>query len=131
MVQFYPLTNVMLTCVVHVSTLHSTCQHYICKRVKLDHFGYFKGKIVPSVSLGCPVVQGGYLKGKIGPLPKNLISFNCCDIYLLNISSDSGGHKLFFWNLYGKVFIPYNPVSRVSFPCFLMSTSMLQQPHIE
>ena len=38
-------------------------------RVKLDHFGYFKGKIVPVVSLGCSLVQGGYLKGKIGSLP--------------------------------------------------------------
>ena len=46
-----------------------TCQHYIRQRVKLDHFSYLKGKVVPSVSLGCPVVQSGYLKGKIGQLP--------------------------------------------------------------
>ena len=66
MVQIYPLANVMLTL---GTTLTSTCQHYISQRVKLDHFGYFKGKIVPGVSLGCPVVQGGYLNGKIGSLP--------------------------------------------------------------
>ena len=35
----------------------------------MDHFGYFKGKIVPGVSLGCTVVLGGHLKGKIGSLP--------------------------------------------------------------
>ena len=68
MVQFFPLANVMLTCVVHVSTLHSTSQHDISQRVKLNEFGYFKDKIGPSVSLGWPVVQGGYLKGKIGLL---------------------------------------------------------------
>ena len=75
----------MLTCVVHVSTLHSTCQHYIGQRVKLDHFGYLKGKIVPGVSLGCLVVQGGYLKSKIGSLPKfesDLIFKNKGSIYL-------------------------------------------------
>ena len=37
--------------------------------VKLNHFDYFKGKIVPVVSLGCSVAQGGYLKGKIESLP--------------------------------------------------------------
>ena len=37
-------------------------------RVKLDHFDYFKGKIVPGVSLGCSLVQDGNLKGKIGLL---------------------------------------------------------------
>ena len=42
---------------------------YICQRVKLDHFGYFKGKIVSDVSLECLVVQGGYLKGKYGHCP--------------------------------------------------------------
>ena len=42
--------------------------------VKLDHFGYLKGKIIPVVSLGCSVVQGGYLKGKIESLP--LIKFS-------------------------------------------------------
>ena len=47
-----------------------TCQYYIRQRVKFDHFGYFKSQIVPSVSLGCPVVHGGYLEGKIGPLHK-------------------------------------------------------------
>ena len=55
----------MLTRVVHVSTLHSTCQHDIGQKVKLDHFGYFNGKIAPVVSLGCLVVQGGYFNGKI------------------------------------------------------------------
>ena len=60
----------MLTRVVHVSTLHSTCQYYISQRVKLDHFGYFKDKVAPVVSLGYLVVQVGYLKGEIGPLPK-------------------------------------------------------------
>ena len=49
--------------------MDDTCQHYVGERVKLDHFGYFKGKIVPSVSVGCPVVQDGYFKGKIGSLP--------------------------------------------------------------
>ena len=38
-------------------------------KILTDHFDYFKGKIVPDVSLGCPVVHGGYLKGKIGSLP--------------------------------------------------------------
>ena len=73
-VQFYPLGNVILTRVIHVSILHSTCQHYIRQRVKLDHFGYFKDKIVPGVSLRCSVVQGGYLKGKIGPFRKDTAS---------------------------------------------------------
>ena len=66
----------MLTRVVHMSTLHSTCQHYIRQRVKLDHFGYFKGKIVPVVSLGCSVVQGGYLDSKIESLPNIFICLN-------------------------------------------------------
>ena len=35
-IQFYPLAYVMLTC---------ACQHYICQRVKLDHFGYFRLKL--------------------------------------------------------------------------------------
>ena len=56
--------------------MDDTCQHYIRRRVKLDNFGYFKGKIVPGVSLGCPVVQGGYLMGKIGSLPITVLSFN-------------------------------------------------------
>ena len=49
--------------------MDATCQHNIRQRVKLDHFGYFNGKVVLIVSLGCIVVQGGYLKGKIGSLP--------------------------------------------------------------
>ena len=70
-VKFYALANVML------STLHSP-------EGKLDHFGYF-GKNVPGVSLGCLVVQGGYLKSKIGSLPKfesDLIFKNKGSIYL-------------------------------------------------
>ena len=49
----------------------------------MDHFSYFKGKIVSSVSLRYPVVQGGYLKGKIESL-----SFYLClkkgrsDVYI-------------------------------------------------
>ena len=31
---------------------------------------FARGKIVPDVSLGCPVVQGGYFEGKIESLPK-------------------------------------------------------------
>ena len=73
----------MLTRAVHVSMLHSTCQHNIRQRVKLGHFGYFKGKIVPCVSLGCPVVQGGYLKGKIEPLP-NKYSSELIGSYYMN-----------------------------------------------
>ena len=75
------MTNVMLTRVVHVSTLHSTCQHYIRQRVKLDHFSYFKVKIVSSVSLGCPVIHSSYLKGKIGSLPLYIYSIA---YYILN-----------------------------------------------
>ena len=71
----------MLTCVVHVSTLHSTCQHYIRQRVKLDHFDYFKGKIVLVVSLGCSVAQDDYLKGKIESLP---FVFQCKLVYSSN-----------------------------------------------
>ena len=60
----------MLTRGLHVAIVH-------WQRVKFDYFDYFKGKIVPGVSLGCPVVQGnGYLNGEIGSLPfKN--SPNC------------------------------------------------------
>ena len=64
----------------HVST-------YIGQRVKLDHFGYFKGKIVPGVSLEWPVVQSGYLRGKLGPLPYKLITHDIwytLVIYFLN-----------------------------------------------
>ena len=45
------------------------CQQYIRQRVKLDHFDYFKAKIVPGISLGCQIVQGSYLKSKMGLLP--------------------------------------------------------------
>ena len=50
--------------------MDNLCQYYIRQKLKLDNFGYFNGKIVPDVSLGCPVVQGGYLMGKIRSLPK-------------------------------------------------------------
>ena len=44
-------------------------------RIKLDHFGYLKGKLGPVVNLGCQVVHDNYLKGKLGPLPYgNLLS---------------------------------------------------------
>ena len=59
----------MLTRGRHDTILTSTCQDFIVQRVKLDHFVYLKGKIVPNVSLWCPVVQCGYLKGKIESLP--------------------------------------------------------------
>ena len=71
--------------------MSSTCQHSIGQRVKSDHFGYFKGKIVPGVSLGYLVVQGGYFKGKIGSLPKILafiyyvLTLFSCIIENLNI----------------------------------------------
>ena len=38
--------------------------------VKFDHFDNLKGKLGPVVNLGCPVMYGGYLKGKLGSLPK-------------------------------------------------------------
>ena len=53
-----------------------TCQHYIRERVKLNHFDYHKGKIVPGVNLGCPVLHGDYLHGKIGQL--RLINLYAC-----------------------------------------------------
>ena len=63
----------MLTCGRHMSTLHSfegkIGPLLVTLGVKLDYFGYFKCKIVHSVNLWCSVVQGGYLKGKIGSLP--------------------------------------------------------------
>ena len=47
----------------HVSTLHWS-------EGKIGpHISYFKGKIVPGVSLEFSAVQGGYLKSKIKPLP--------------------------------------------------------------
>ena len=56
--------------------MDDTCQRYIDQRIKLDHFSYFKGKIIPGVSLGSPVVQGGYLKGNIELLPPIIITRN-------------------------------------------------------
>ena len=53
----------------NVATWMTRVNIYIRRRVKLDYFSYSKGKIVHGVSLGCPVVQDGYLKGKIGSLP--------------------------------------------------------------
>ena len=38
-------------------------------RVKFDHFSYFKVKLESVVNLGCPVLHGGYLKGKLESLP--------------------------------------------------------------
>ena len=60
--------------IAHVSALHSP-------RVKLSHFDYFKGEIVFGINLGFLVFQGGYLKGKIWSLPKEIylrIDENCC-----------------------------------------------------
>ena len=34
-------------------------------KVKLEHFGYLKGKLGPVVTLGCPVGHSGYLNDKI------------------------------------------------------------------
>ena len=46
-------------------------------RVKLDHFGYLKGKSGSVVNLGCPVVHGDYLKGKLESLPHIKPSYRC------------------------------------------------------
>ena len=33
------------------------------------HFGYFECKYEPIGSSGCPVLLGGYLEGRLDPLP--------------------------------------------------------------
>ena len=37
-------------------------------RVKLNYFSYLKDKLGLVVNLRCPVVHGGYLKGKLEPI---------------------------------------------------------------
>ena len=111
MVKFYPLTNVMLTRVVHVSTLHSTCQYYIRQRVKLDYFDYFRGKIVSVVSLWCSVVKGGYLESKIESLPYFLPSFSWFNDHWQEISYEKNKLKVtlcLLFESYGKLILDEN-----------------------
>ena len=42
--------------------------------VFVEHFGYFYCKYESVVSLGCPMLLGSYLEGKLGPLPLSYVT---------------------------------------------------------
>ena len=44
-------------------------------RVFFKHFDHFKCKYEPVVSSGCSLLLGGYLEGRLGPLPPHDISY--------------------------------------------------------
>ena len=42
--------------------------------VFFKHFGYFECKYDSIVSIGCPMLLGGYLEGRLGPLPLSYVT---------------------------------------------------------
>ena len=43
-------------------------------RVFFEHFGYFEYKYEPVISSGCPMLLGGYLEGRLDPLPLSYVA---------------------------------------------------------